>query len=156
MTYKDYLKTDHWQKCRKKTLNRFRRQCAMCLSGRLLNVHHVRYRDKNGNSILFKETAKDLVLLCRDCHAAIHRAEPLDPERVSKAINRMVGGNHIAKPAQTSRYQSEPLPQTSKRRKMRPRGGKRKDWDSLVRSAKSKLDKSHAEMFAKRYREKPL
>src|SRR4051794_23720381 len=71
-SYSDYLKTDHWQQLRLKMLEFASHRCSICSSSDLLQVHHARYT-VNGESILFKETENDLIVLCDDCHTVFHR-----------------------------------------------------------------------------------
>lgn len=64
--YKEYLKSKHWQNTRLKALEVAGYKCQLCSSKDSLNVHHNTYENK-GN-----EDLKDLVVLCRKCHAKFH------------------------------------------------------------------------------------
>lgn len=64
--YQEYLNSDHWKEIRLKALNRAGNRCQLCSSRGSLNVHHNTYKNK-GN-----EDLKDLVVLCRECHAKFH------------------------------------------------------------------------------------
>ncbi len=68
MPYRDYLKTDHWHETRQARLRAARYRCQVCNAGDCqLNVHHRTY-ERRGN-----EAARDLVVLCEDCHLLFHR-----------------------------------------------------------------------------------
>ena len=64
--YKEYLNSDHWKQIRLKALDRAGNRCQLCSSTDNLNVHHNTYKNR-GN-----EDLKDLVVLCRECHAKFH------------------------------------------------------------------------------------
>lgn len=64
--YKEYLNSDHWKEIRLKALSRAGNRCQLCSSTNSLNVHHNTYKNV-GN-----ENLKDLVVLCRECHAKFH------------------------------------------------------------------------------------
>lgn len=64
--YQEYLKSDHWKEIRLKALDRAGNRCQLCSSTDNLNVHHNTYKNR-GN-----EDLKDLVVLCRECHAKFH------------------------------------------------------------------------------------
>ena len=66
MSYKDYLKTEHWQKTRISALIKSGYKCQLCGSTHNLNVHHNTYKNR-GN-----EKPEDLIVLCKDCHAKFH------------------------------------------------------------------------------------
>ena len=66
LEYQDYLNSDHWKEIRIEALNRAGHRCQLCSSTYNLNVHHNTYKNR-GN-----EDLKDLVVLCRDCHAKFH------------------------------------------------------------------------------------
>lgn len=68
--YKEYLQTDHWKEIRLKALNRAGNRCQLCCNTYNLNVHHNTYRNKG------HEDLKDLVVLCRECHAKFHDKMP--------------------------------------------------------------------------------
>jgi len=63
--YKEYLKSDHWQKTRRRKLNRTAK-CAICAERNDLDVHHLTY-DR-----MYKEHLSDLRVVCRRCHEVIH------------------------------------------------------------------------------------
>ena len=72
MEYKDYLKTDHWQKLRKEKIKKVK-DCEICgTKNTILDVHHKRYKDWRGESYLFREPKGVLKVLCRDCHFLFH------------------------------------------------------------------------------------
>lgn len=71
MPYADYLRTPEWQDARRAALKRAAFACQLCnASGIELNVHHRTY-ERRGN-----EYARDLIVLCRPCHARFHEVMP--------------------------------------------------------------------------------
>lgn len=66
MPYAEYLKTEHWKQVRQDALERADHHCQLCNSTTYLNVHHNTY-DRRGC-----EEPRDLVVLCRSCHAKFH------------------------------------------------------------------------------------
>ena len=71
-TYNEYLKTNHWKSRKFKKLWQVNGQCQECGDKTGLQVHHVRYKDNNGNSVLYRERMRDLIVLCDTCHKKIH------------------------------------------------------------------------------------
>jgi hypothetical protein len=68
MPYKEYLRTGHWQKKRKKALQYFGYRCCQCSAEDVvLDVHHTHYED------LWREKLEDLRVVCRSCHEAAHK-----------------------------------------------------------------------------------
>jgi len=63
----EYLKSEHWQKLRKRVKRRDKR-CKLCNSSVKMQVHHRSYKNM-GDS---EKEIKDLVLLCGDCHSLFH------------------------------------------------------------------------------------
>ena len=57
---------------REKILDIAGHKCSICSSNDRLQVHHARYT-VSGESIRFKETVNDLIVLCHDCHTLFHR-----------------------------------------------------------------------------------
>lgn len=72
MSYQNYLKTFHWMSTKTK-IYRKHKKCYFCGSKKKLNIHHCSYIDKNGKSILFKETGNNLIVLCNKCHTEWHK-----------------------------------------------------------------------------------
>ena len=66
MNYKEYLLSPEWQKVRTQRLKIDDFRCARCGSCEHLEVHHLNYRRKGKEDV-----RRDLVTLCRDCHAWI-------------------------------------------------------------------------------------
>lgn len=64
--YKNYLKSDAWKKKRTKVIDRANGICEECAFNHGVDVHHTTYQR------LFRESMKDLVLLCRACHTKHH------------------------------------------------------------------------------------
>lgn len=64
--YKEYLNGEHWKDIRLKALDRAGNRCQLCCNTDNLNVHHNTYKN------IGHEDLKDLVVLCRECHAKFH------------------------------------------------------------------------------------
>ena len=66
--YRTYLKSEAWQRKRRKVLIRDRYTCQKCgeKDRKLLQVHHKTY-DR-----VFKESLSDLITLCKKCHKLEH------------------------------------------------------------------------------------
>lgn len=73
MKYKEYLKSDHWQKVRSKALEN-QSECTLCGCKDNLHIHH-KYYTKNGVNVLYNEHRYDdlLLVLCKDCHSEWHK-----------------------------------------------------------------------------------
>lgn len=92
MTYKDYLKTEHWRAFSRKAKSGRRNKCRICGSTSFLNTHHVKY-SKNNKSVLFNETLSDVRTLCNDCHKLWHKILGKTPFRSKHAdrIKNLIG-----------------------------------------------------------------
>ena len=66
--YRDYLKSDEWQRKRYVVLKRDNWRCVYC-GGRASQVHHTKYAKYN----IGREPIEWLVSVCKDCHDSIHR-----------------------------------------------------------------------------------
>ena len=66
MPYADYLKTSHWNRTRKKALQRSGYKCQLCSQKGRMSVHHNNYSNRG------EEKDNDLVVLCDHCHAKFH------------------------------------------------------------------------------------
>jgi hypothetical protein len=66
MPYADYLATPEWAEQRRGALRRAGGRCETCDGAGPLHVHHRTYRSRGG------EKVDDLVVLCEDCHLAVH------------------------------------------------------------------------------------
>ncbi len=71
LLYRLYLRLPWWQRVREAALERAGNRCQHCGAHRELQVHHLRYRD-GGRSVLWRERADDLQVLCRGCHVKAH------------------------------------------------------------------------------------
>lgn len=66
ISHRRYLQSSKWQEVRSAALSHHGKVCDKC--GEFgTDVHHLRYPDVQG-----EERMKDLQVLCRDCHEAIH------------------------------------------------------------------------------------
>jgi HNH endonuclease len=66
MPYPDYLQTPEWAERRRAALSRAEQACQTCGGHGRLHVHHRTYERRG------EEWADDLVVLCEDCHLAVH------------------------------------------------------------------------------------
>jgi hypothetical protein len=66
MPYPDYLLTPEWAERRRGALRRADHACQTCGAGGRLHVHHRTYERRG------EEPPDDLLVLCRDCHLAVH------------------------------------------------------------------------------------
>lgn len=86
ITYKQYLKTSHWQAKRREVLEWAGHSCQLCNSKKILHVHHRNYDN------LWNEQLSDLIVLCKKCHEKHHDIEPLKediqitPKPLPKAV----------------------------------------------------------------------
>lgn len=80
-TYKEYLQSERWRQNREKRLQIDGRMCAVCGSGKDLNVHHLNYRNVGNEDI-----EKDLITLCHPCHAMLHRIKVQSEEEYKIAV----------------------------------------------------------------------
>lgn len=69
LPYEAYLRTGHWRSVRAVALRRYDSKCALCASGRDLEVHHRTYDN------LGCERDADVIVLCATCHAKFHDVE---------------------------------------------------------------------------------
>ena len=65
--YAEYLQGKRWEKFREEALEYYGNQCGRCGSMFNLHVHHLTYKNR------FKETFKDVMLLCKSCHYVVHK-----------------------------------------------------------------------------------
>lgn len=76
--YADYLRTPRWQRIRRRRLRWDGYRCRVCRSPSHLHVHHASYRFRGQ---LWRPgewlEAWDTITLCRVCHNAVHRAQPI-------------------------------------------------------------------------------
>jgi len=63
--YKEYLKTKHWKSFKIWYYKNYSKTC-FCCNGDGKELHHIRYDN------LFRESEKDVVCVCRECHEEIH------------------------------------------------------------------------------------
>lgn len=81
MPYDQYLKTKHWKRFRLKALKHHGKICMMCGEDKekFYHVHHLTYKNRG------HEQMQDVVVLCPDCHSAVHKANfEIKPESVKK------------------------------------------------------------------------
>lgn len=69
ISYLEYLKSPTWHNIRSAALEHYGTNCAKC-NQYGTDVHHLIYPDIRG-----EESMEDLMVLCRDCHEAIHSAQ---------------------------------------------------------------------------------
>lgn len=74
MPYAEYLRTPEWQERRKARLKAAWYACQVCNArNTMLNVHHRTYERRG------EEYARDLIVLCENCHHMFHRNGSLAP-----------------------------------------------------------------------------
>lgn len=83
--YEGYLRSAEWQALRNKALKLAGNKCQTCGATTELNVHHRVY----GSTFGF-EDIDNLIVLCRECHKAVHRQRrthelPKHPTKGQKA-----------------------------------------------------------------------
>lgn len=83
MNYKEYLKTEGWQRTRRWALDRAGNKCQLCKSDKKLNVHH------NNYSSLGKEEPSDIIVLCERCHK-IHHDNEIPKKNIRKKKTKFV------------------------------------------------------------------
>jgi len=66
INYKDYLESDDWQDQRKRALHLANHKCQICGGRFILQAHHKTYER------LGEEKDEDLIILCQQCHKAMH------------------------------------------------------------------------------------
>jgi 5-methylcytosine-specific restriction endonuclease McrA len=72
MPYAEYLKTEHWQQIRNRSLRHAGYRCQICNAKDVpLNVHHRTYERRG------EEITRDLIVLCKDCHELFHNNKEL-------------------------------------------------------------------------------
>jgi hypothetical protein len=67
--YEAYLQTEQFDRIRQAVFNRDGRKCVICGSTKILQAHHLTYRN------LYHEDTGDLITLCRACHSIYHAVE---------------------------------------------------------------------------------
>lgn len=65
-----YLQSSHWKTFSRKQLAK-RLICEECLRAPATELHHRRYYDERGRSILGREQPYDMTAICRPCHTEI-------------------------------------------------------------------------------------
>jgi len=67
--YNDYLQSDEWKARRDYRLKKDGFRCAICGTGKNLQVHHITYER------IQNELIDDLVTLCESCHNGVHSSD---------------------------------------------------------------------------------
>lgn len=81
--YREYLKSEHWEKLKEKKKKKQRKTCPGCALVRPLQLHHMFYRGAPTNTEPY-----DLMWLCDGCHKVFHELHGLQvPPEMRK--NRM-------------------------------------------------------------------
>ena len=70
MSYKDYLKSEHWQKQRRRTIGYGGKECYICKKRGKLHIHHKTYKRIGHENI-----QTDLFALCPQHHLEVHKIE---------------------------------------------------------------------------------
>ena len=86
MPYGEYLETDYWKAKRHYAKNAAGWRCLICNASADLVVHHRTY-ERIGD-----EHLKDLVVLCRECHALFHEGGRMPVPPGQPAMLQDAGG----------------------------------------------------------------
>jgi 5-methylcytosine-specific restriction endonuclease McrA len=70
MEYKDQLLTSEWKAKRKEILDRDNNECQMCMSNKLLHIHHKRYITGH---MAWEYDDTFLITVCESCHNKHHQ-----------------------------------------------------------------------------------
>lgn len=74
--YQTYLRSPHWKQLSARIRRRDRYTCTDCGATSKLQVHHLCYRPNLEDAL-----DSDLVTLCEDCHARVHKRRVVRPAR---------------------------------------------------------------------------
>ena len=78
--YEEYRQTEHWQRTRAKAL-RLLGGCSINQEHQDgLEVWHRAFADRDGTSVLNRESPEDLIVLCQRCYRRDHKSLPKPPE----------------------------------------------------------------------------
>ncbi len=93
MTYKEYLRSEHWQNTKARYYAARRRECWVCGTKQGIHLHHITYKR------LGAELLNDLVPLCGEHHDAFHKMNPglFNLERRTKKFVRHESKAHLPK-----------------------------------------------------------
>ena len=76
--YREYLKSEAWEKTRKRMLRKHGYRCQLCAAKNVvLDVHHNNYEN------IGHELDEDLVVLCRTCHDKYHQEGAADSGQIA-------------------------------------------------------------------------
>ena len=111
VNYKEYLRTQTWERKRQEAFVAYDGECLLCAKPLVFcgiwNVHHKHYRN------IGHEPIRDLVLLCYGCHKAYH--DGLDIRRGRKPDKRRHKNRRKQKPtSKPDRSRSEKLERIAK------------------------------------------
>jgi hypothetical protein len=148
--YERYLRSAHWQTTRKRALRGAGYRCWACDTTRHLHVHHCTY-DRKGS-----ELPTDLVVLCKDCHKAVHelvragKADLIDAHKVLRPDRKKSkkGRTRTLPPAEKGGAKAARKRSAKKakaRKKGQPKGKKLQ-----LSAAELRLEKKYAQQRAER------
>lgn len=80
--YRDYLRSEHWQRTRAQVLERAEGFCEDCGLRGNLDVHHLTYKRKG------HERLSDLRAICRCCHTERHQGKRTALDVLALAVLR--------------------------------------------------------------------
>ena len=82
--YKDYITNSPvWQEKRQQKLMEANYTCELCKDSGAhveLHIHHKRYKDTKGKTILGREKMSDLLCVCKECHEKIHPKKDVEDD----------------------------------------------------------------------------
>jgi len=89
MEYNEQLKTREWYYVRERVLERDGYRCAVCRTGKNLQVHHMYYL---AGKKAWEYNDSALTTLCDACHKKEHQKQigRLKPNRLDEALERLV------------------------------------------------------------------
>lgn len=73
LTHKQYLRSKVWKAKCCEAYEFYGKACFFCNRDKYLQVHHRRYRTDSDEMIYGREEMRDLSVMCRVCHRALHK-----------------------------------------------------------------------------------
>lgn len=70
--YNEYLSSTNWKDKRREILEKKGSVCSFCFTNKKIQIHHCRYKDVRGKSVLNRERHGILFPLCASCHRRWH------------------------------------------------------------------------------------
>lgn len=93
LPYDKYLRTDFWFYVRRLALEQTKYRCSVCHSKHNPEVHHLSYEHRGFEDC----NLRDLVTLCRQCHAKEHSKPAYSSTDDKKPIGPHFGGGDVTR-----------------------------------------------------------